>query len=638
MPNKLQIIICEKFQHEVSTIIEREKFDDVVMDSFHSNCHLPRIDTSPLLKTLDNGTNGHGRICILCTQYIKDLDNNQASCDDSNTIKIDLCFEMLCNKNLVDQYLKEGGYLLTPGWLRRWRQYIEEWGFDRETASRYFSECCRKLILLDTEIYEKSAVDLKEFADYIKLPYEIVSVGLDYFQLFITNIILKWRGESERKEANAELLNIQKKNADYNMIFDMIGRLAGLSEEPSVIKNTFNTFNMLFAPEKQVYIALNDDKPEITYSMPEEDIDKEKLTDLCKDFNGEYAWTSTGKGFLLKVRQKNKLLGIIHVEGISFPDYRESYLSYALSIATISGLAVSNARAYQKVIEAGESLKTANEELHIELVGHKRTKEELKVSNETLELRVIERTKELLRANEELEIEISERQKAEELIKASLREKETLLKEVHHRVKNNMQVISGLLKVQSERIMDKQSLHIFNESRDRIKSMSLVHESLYHDKDLSKIDFEKYTHKMIYRLMRSSGVGIDRITATINIDNVFLGIDAAIPCGLIINELFTNSLKYAFPYREVDTEHRPGENVDRERRKNKEEVRIDFHSNCDKYTLVFGDNGVGLPEDFDFQNPQTLGLDLVKGLVRQLGGTIKLNRNAWTEFMITFKV
>ena len=225
-------------------------------------------------------------------------------------------------------------------------------------------------------------------------------------------------------------------------------------------------------------------------------------------------------------------------------------------------------------------------------------------------------------------VDITKRIKSEEQIKASLKEKEVLLMEVHHRVKNNMQVIASLLRLQSEGIKDKHLLDLFDESRNRIKSMALIHEDLYNSKDLASIDFDQYTRKLTGRLMTSFGVSPDKITTHINIDIVSLGVDTSIPCGLIVNELFTNSLKHAFPA------NRFGVN----RKDKKGEICIDFHSNSGEYTLTFSDNGVGLPEGIDFHKTETLGLELVRMLVKQLKGTIELGRSGGAKFKIIFRV
>ena len=217
--------------------------------------------------------------------------------------------------------------------------------------------------------------------------------------------------------------------------------------------------------------------------------------------------------------------------------------------------------------------------------------------------------------------DITERKQAEEKIKASLKEKEVLLREIHHRVKNNMQVIISLLSLQSDNIKDKQSLEMFKESQDRIRSMSLIHEKLYQSEDLANIDFSGYVKDLVNRLFGSYGVNPERIELKIEIEDVSVGLDYAIPCGLIINELVSNSLKYAFP------------------QEGKGEIKIALRSvNEDELELTVSDDGIGIPEDLDFENLESLGLDLVKTLAEHnLDAKIELNRAGGTKFHIQFK-
>jgi len=199
-----------------------------------------------------------------------------------------------------------------------------------------------------------------------------------------------------------------------------------------------------------------------------------------------------------------------------------------------------------------------------ELIGHvgtiediterKQAESALHRANNELEIRVQERTAELTRINESLQNEITERKRVEQAlresnqqVKVSLKEKEVLLKEIHHRVKNNLQIISSLLNLQSEYIQEKQDLEIFKVSQSRIESMALIHEKLYQCKDLARIEFSEYIQDLVANLFSSYEVNSTAITLKTDIDNVFLGIDAAIPCGLIINELVLNCLKHAFP-------------------------------------------------------------------------------------------
>ena len=216
--------------------------------------------------------------------------------------------------------------------------------------------------------------------------------------------------------------------------------------------------------------------------------------------------------------------------------------------------------------------------------------------------------------------DISERKQAEDRIKASLAEKEVLLKEINHRVKNNLQIISSLLHLQSRDIHDEQALRSFQVSQDRIRAMALVHEKLYLSEDLARIDFGEYIESLASDLRSSYGLGSQHVKLKIDVDNILLGVDTAIPCGVIVNELVANSLKHAFPG------DRSGE------------IAISFREVDDHYSMIFKDDGVGLPEGLDISHPSSLGLTIVNAVTGQLGGTIALSRNGGSEISITFPV
>lgn len=241
--------------------------------------------------------------------------------------------------------------------------------------------------------------------------------------------------------------------------------------------------------------------------------------------------------------------------------------------------------------------------------------------NGVAELRVVETEWEGQRAYLALLRDITERVRADEQIKASLREKEVLLKEIHHRVKNNLQVISSLLNLQSSFIQDQQDLEIFQDSQNRVYSMALIHERLYQSQDLARIDLAEYIRDLAAHLIRSYKDSSERVALKVDAEGGFLNIDIAVPCGLILNELVSNALKHAFP------DARTGE------------IHVELYADHDhQFIFRVSDNGVGLPQDLDFQNTQSLGLQLVNMLVSQLDGTIELNRGLGTEFKIRFSV
>jgi two-component sensor histidine kinase len=245
---------------------------------------------------------------------------------------------------------------------------------------------------------------------------------------------------------------------------------------------------------------------------------------------------------------------------------------------------------------------------------------DLQKAKDELEMKVKERTADLKQTNLLLNQEITERKKAEETISISLEEKKVLLKELHHRVKNNMTVISSLLRLQSAQVEDERYQAMFNESINRIKTMASLHEKLYQSEDLAKINFSDYIRDMADHMFMSYGLSPHQVKLIKEIEGITLGAGTANPCGLIINELLSNSLKYAFP------EGRTGE------------VRVVLRKNDnDEIELTVGDNGVGMPDDLDIKNTDTLGLKLVNALVSQLRGKIELNRKEGTEFRVTFR-
>ncbi len=206
----------------------------------------------------------------------------------------------------------------------------------------------------------------------------------------------------------------------------------------------------------------------------------------------------------------------------------------------------------------------------------------------------------------------------EKELKNSLRDKEVLLREIHHRVKNNMQIISSLLNLQIKYEDLDETVGVLKESQGRVKSMAIIHEKLYELSSLDNINFKEYLEKLIYDIFYSYGIRNGSIKSSLIIKDVYLNIDTAIPLGLIINELVTNSVKYAFP-------------------EEKGEIKVKFESNQDQMELTIADDGIGIPEDIDFENSKTLGLQLVETLTNQLEGKLELNIHHGTEFKIIFK-
>jgi len=226
------------------------------------------------------------------------------------------------------------------------------------------------------------------------------------------------------------------------------------------------------------------------------------------------------------------------------------------------------------------------------------------------------KTRALATMNREMEGEILQQM---ERLKASLAEKETLLKEIHHRVKNNLQIICSLISLQASKIGDQAQQSLFQDTCDRIRSMALVHEKLYQSKDLGRVELAEYTSQLMNDILRSNGTVAEKVQLRLELEPVLLPVDVAIPCGLILNELTTNALKHAF-------HDRPSGEISVQLRATPEEiVQVDFR-----------DNGTGFPHHVDWRSPNTLGLQLVHMLTDQLHGKMDIQNGQGANYRLTF--
>ena len=226
------------------------------------------------------------------------------------------------------------------------------------------------------------------------------------------------------------------------------------------------------------------------------------------------------------------------------------------------------------------------------------------------------REKQQLAISKQLEEKVKERT---HLIETQRDEKEILLKEIHHRVKNNLQVINSLLSIQSGYTTDKRALELFDEAKNRIRSMALIHEKMYQTGDLSKIDFQDYIISLTDDLIQTYSINCD-IFLDIKIEKVKFNIDTLIPIGLLLNEIISNALKYAF----------------NNSNKGSITIHLNFDTEANEYTLLVGDNGSGISEELFLSEDSSLGMELIKIFVSQLDGEIKLLKQPGSFYKIKF--
>ena len=215
-------------------------------------------------------------------------------------------------------------------------------------------------------------------------------------------------------------------------------------------------------------------------------------------------------------------------------------------------------------------------------------------------------------------IDISDIKNAEDKIVASLKEKEVLIQEINHRVKNNMQIISSLLSLQANHTSSDEAAEILKESRGRVKSMAMIHEKLYHSSNLSRLNMAEYLNNLVGDILRSYSSVSSKVSSNVDVDDIYLNINTALPMGLMVNELVSNSIKHAFPEGEGN-------------------ISIKLEYDGEKYILTVSDNGIGLPEDVDPFESSSLGLKLVNSLSIQLEGDLSVLRDGETTFILNFK-
>lgn len=263
-------------------------------------------------------------------------------------------------------------------------------------------------------------------------------------------------------------------------------------------------------------------------------------------------------------------------------------------------------------------------------IERKKAEEELIKHRDHLEELVEKRTLGLKEANKQLRREINERKQAEEEIRSSLEEKKILLDEIQERIQNSLQTIISIIDAEYFQNNHKKPNDFNQEIENRAKAVELINEKLYQSEDFAMIDFACYIKDMTKYLFDFYAIDPDLVSLEMDIEGMPLDIDVAIPCGLIINELVTNSLKHAFPWIKNITD----ESINKDAENGK--IYVKFHHYNEKMVLTVADNGIGLPENIDFLNTETTGFRLVNKLVKQLSGEIKINRNEGTEFKIIF--
>jgi signal transduction histidine kinase/CheY-like chemotaxis protein len=351
MADKLIISVCSNFKKELSALLVNEEFAEVNSIIFPATCGRPPIEWHHLEKAIHKKSD-----CSRCDVFghacIAKLTTAPQELNFCHLHKLEQCFHLFADPNLIDSYINEGAYLITPGWLLKWQSHLKQWGFEQDLAQAFFRESASRLLLVDTGTEPNSIEHLRDFAQFVKMPFETVPVGLGYFRLLLSQIVSEWRLNNKKNDSNMALNNAQQQMSKYAMAMDLLNTLARTMTESEVIHNIIDIFKMLFAPQVLFYLPVMEGQAGELHQeafSSSNTIDSLAIQNRLAHFNKIHDWTESGNGFRLQITHRNKLLGILEVEQIAFPEYREDYLNLALTIVSVCGLAIYNARSFQRV-------------------------------------------------------------------------------------------------------------------------------------------------------------------------------------------------------------------------------------------------------------------------------------------------
>jgi diguanylate cyclase (GGDEF)-like protein/PAS domain S-box-containing protein len=354
MTEKLCFLCCQNFHPEVAAVVAAEGWTDVTVFPFNSRCGHPPLTWEELHPLLEKDC---AQIVILGRACLEGLDNPPADWPPVRQVQQQECFDLVAGPTLVADAIAEDAYLITPGWLADWRGNLRKMGFDEGNAAEFFHDFARKLLLLDTGVVADAPHKLDELAQAVGLPAARMSVGLDYLRQLLGRLVAEWRLESAQQLAREHEHKHARELADHKSAMDLLGRLPLLKEEREAVDAIEEMFHMLFAPQEFHYVRFEDGTPYGNDALSPE------ISRQIRSLHSDWDWTESQTGFLLRITRAGETLGVIAVDHFAFPEYRAHYLNLALSVAGVAGLAIDNARTYQRISETEDALRKSEQSL-----------------------------------------------------------------------------------------------------------------------------------------------------------------------------------------------------------------------------------------------------------------------------------
>ncbi len=356
MTANLCLLCCRNFRPEIEAAVALEGWRDVSVADFPSQCGHPPLNWEDLRPLV---TGDCTQVLVLGRACLKGLETPPSGMPPVHLLHQEECFHLVAGPTLVAEAIARGAYLMTPGWLNDWRGRLRELGFDEHNAMGFFRDFARELLLLDTGTVPDTDSKLAELSEAVGLPASRVAVGLDYTRLVLVRRVTEWRlDQMRRKRAELER-QWGRELADQAAAMDILGRLALIKEEQETVAAIREMFLMLFAPEQVYYIAIEAGVPLGLDALPPE------LARQVSTLNGDWSWTESNTGFLLRISRSGKPLAVIVVNRVALPEHLQHYLNLALNMAGVCALAIENSRTFRRMKRAEEALAKSEQSLRI---------------------------------------------------------------------------------------------------------------------------------------------------------------------------------------------------------------------------------------------------------------------------------
>jgi diguanylate cyclase (GGDEF)-like protein/PAS domain S-box-containing protein len=353
---KLCILSCHGFHREIAAAIAAEGWDDVTVASFPVHCGRPPLNWDELHPLLGEGCT---QVMVLGNACLGGLNESPPTWPPVRVLHQEQCFHIVAGATLVNDAIERGAYLITPSWLEDWPKRIAEMGFTPENSREFFQDFAQELLLLDTGIAPQAPVHLAALSDQLGLPATRFAIGIDHTRLLLAKMVTEWRLEELLRARQHCMAQRTRELADHEMTIDCLSRLSQIMTESDAIASIKELFRMLFAPEELYYLRIENGALCPKQGVPP------LLLQQVRELKSDYAWTDGHRGFLLRIAHGEQLFGVIAVERLAFPEFRERYLNLALAIVGVCGLAIENARTYQRIKAAENELRDHEERLSL---------------------------------------------------------------------------------------------------------------------------------------------------------------------------------------------------------------------------------------------------------------------------------